>query len=176
MAKHKSKRRDKKQALSRKIDVLRNTISEIAGSGRFRAIAAFALSCIGFYALILALPQSFTKPINEHTAYVLGLVLNSFGIPALTAGDVVSEKGLAFQIIPECTPIFTAGLFVSFVAFHPASILQKATGLAWGIPALYLGNLFRLAATFAISRYDSRLFDVTHVYLGQVFTKLLVIL
>jgi exosortase/archaeosortase family protein len=83
---------------------------------------------------------------------------------------------LAFQIIPECTPIFTAGLFVSFVSFHPASLRQKATGLAWGIPVLYLGNLARLAATFMLSRYEPRLFEVVHVYLGQVFTIFLVIL
>jgi exosortase H (IPTLxxWG-CTERM-specific) len=115
------------------------------------------------------------KPVNEHVARMLGLVLNGFGIPASTANDVVSEKGLAFRIIPECTPIFTAGLFLCFVLFYTATPREKATGLLMGIPALYLGNLARLTATFMISRHDRRFFEVAHVYLGQVFTILLVI-
>ena len=174
MAKPRSRRRRGTDA--EKMQLESAALGDRIRSDRLRFAVGFVLSCIGLYALIQALPQSFTAPVSEHTARTLGLVLNALGIPAATAGDVVSEKGLAFQIIPECTPIFTAGLFVSFVAFHPASPRQKAAGLAWGIPVLYLGNLFRLAATFAISRYDGRLFEVTHVYLGQVFTLLLVML
>jgi exosortase H (IPTLxxWG-CTERM-specific) len=177
VTKRRSRRQhDKKQALVIREDAPDTNAFEAARSGRLRAIAAFTLTCIGLYALIHALPPSFTRPFNELTASTLGLVLNAIGLPALTAGDVVRENGLAVRIIPECTPLFASCLFISFVAFHPSSWRQKATGLAWGIPALYLGNVFRLAATFVISRYNIRLFDVTHVYLGQVFTLFLVIL
>ena len=103
------------------------------------------------------------------------MILNAFGIPVSTARDTVSEGGLAFRIIPECTPIFTTGLFLSFVVFYPATLRQKATGLLMGVTALYLGNLARLAATFMISRHNRGLFEVVHVYLGQVFTIFLVI-
>jgi exosortase H (IPTLxxWG-CTERM-specific) len=145
-------------------------------SRHFRFAATFTLSCIGLYTLIHFLPTVCTTPINEHTASTLGLLLNTLGIPAATIRDTVVEGGLAFMIIPECTPLFTASLFLSFVAFYPATLREKATGLLMGIPALYLGNLARLTATFVISRYDRRFFDVVHVYLGQVFTMLLVML
>jgi exosortase H (IPTLxxWG-CTERM-specific) len=151
------------------------TLRDMIRSERHSFAIAFTLLCIALYAVILILPPSVTKPVNEHTASALGLVLNTLGIPVSTVGDTVSEGGLAFRIIPECTPIFTAGLFLSFVVFYPATLRQKATGLFTGITALYLGNLARLAATFMISRYDRRLFDVVHVYLGQVFTIFLVI-
>ena len=166
---------------------IRSSAQRPAGASRPRALRdmicskrlsfaiAFTLLCIALYAVIYVLPPSVTKPVNEHTASALGLVLNTLCIPVSTAGDTVSEGGLAFRIIPECTPIFTAGLFLSFVVFYPATLRQKATGLLMGIIALYLGNLARLAATFMISRYDRRLFDVAHVYLGQVFTIFLVI-
>jgi exosortase H (IPTLxxWG-CTERM-specific) len=177
MAKHKSKHRhDKKQTSAEKGAAFGSLASNLVRSSRFRFAAAFTLACIAFYAIIYALPLSFTKPINEHVAATLGLVLNAFGIPVSTVNDTVSEGGLAFKIIPECTPLFTTGLFLSFVVFHPATVRQKATGLAMGIPALYLGNLVRLAQTFMVSRYDRRLFDVFHVYLGQVFTMFLVML
>jgi exosortase H (IPTLxxWG-CTERM-specific) len=142
----------------------------------FRFGAAFMLSCIGLYAFIHFLPPWFTQPINEHTASTLGLVLNAFGVPVSTAGDTVSDGGLTFRIILECTPIFMMGLFLSFVVFYPASNREKAAGLFMGLPALYLGNLARLSATFIISRYDRSLFEIVHVYLGQVFTIFLVIL
>ena len=177
MVKQKSgRRRDKKQAVVKKETVLRDTILEAFRCRRFRFAAFFTLSCIAFYAIISVLPPSITKPMDEHVAATLGLVLNSFGIPVSTVGDMVSEGGLAFKIIPECTPIFTTGLFCSFVAFQPASIRQKAIGLSLGIPVLYLGNLVRLVATFIVSRHNQRLFEVFHVYLGQVFTLFLIIL
>ena len=151
-------------------------LSDIISSERVRFVIAFTLSCIGLYAVIQALPPSFTRPIDEHVAATLGLVLNAFGMHVSTLNDIVSEGGLAFKIIPECTPLFTVGLFICFIVFYPATLRQKAVGLAMGIPALYLGNLFRLAATFMVSRYDRRFFEVVHVYLGQVFTILLLVI
>jgi exosortase H (IPTLxxWG-CTERM-specific) len=145
-------------------------------SERVRFAAAFTMSCVVIYALLQALPDSFLRPVNEHTARMLGLVLNSFGIPALSAHDIVSEGRVVFRIIPECTPIFTMGLFLSFVVIFPATFREKAAGLLAGIPALYLANMVRLAATFVVSRHDRRLFEVTHAYLGQVFTILSVII
>ena len=177
MAKRKSKHRyDKKQSIIKRKDGLRKTLSDLVRSSNFRFVVAFILSCIGLYTVINALPQSFTKQINENTARFLGLLLNAFNIPASTINDTVTEGGLAFKIIPECTPLFPAVLFLSFVVFHPATVRQKAIGLATGISALYIGNLARLALTFMVSRNDRRLFDVVHVYLGQVFTMFLVIL
>lgn len=177
MAKQKSKHQcDKQQAIIKKEDDLKNNLSNPVWLRNYRFIVAFILSCIGVYAFINALPPSFTKPINEHVAATLGLVLNAFGIPVSTVNDTVSEGGLAFKIIPECTPLFTTGLFISFIIFRSATIRQKLIGLTIGIPALYLGNLARLVLTFMVSRHDRSLFEVSHVYLGQVFTMLLVLL
>lgn len=151
------------------------SLREIIRSGSFRFASEFALSCIGLYALIHFLPPFATGPLNAHTAATLGLVLNSLGIPVSAANDLVSGPGLAFRIIPECTPIFTAGLFLCFVGFYPAAFRDKAKALLMGIPALYLGNLARLVGIAFICRYDWRLFDLVHVYFGQVFTLFLVI-
>jgi exosortase/archaeosortase family protein len=176
MAKHKSKHQhDKKQIGTKKGPVFGVSAPNAVRSGRFRFTAAFTFFCIVFFTIIYALPPSFMKPINEHVATTLGLVLKVFGINVTNVHDTVSEGGLAFKIVPECTPLFAAGLFLSFVLFHPATVRQKTDGLAMGIPALYLGNLVRLALTFMVSRYDGRLFEAFHVYLGQVFTMALII-
>ena len=161
----------KEPAVSRRC-ALRALIS----SPHFRFAVTFALSCVVLYTLLHFLPPAFTAPVNEHTASTLGLLLNALGIRASSMRDTVSEGALAFRIIPECTPLFTSGLFLCFVAFYPASTREKAGGLLMGIPALYLGNLARLTATFMVSRCDRRFFEVVHVYLGQVFTLALVVL
>jgi exosortase H (IPTLxxWG-CTERM-specific) len=177
MTRRKSKRQvQRSQAVNAREYLRTGVIAKIVASPCYRQVALFALSCIAFFSFVHAMPASVSHPMNEHTASMLGLILNAFGVPVSTAGDVVSDMGLAFQIIPECTTIFSTGLLVCFVAFHPASMRQKTIGLAWGIPILYLGNLFRLALTFMISRYDLRFFEVTHVYLGQVFTITVLIL
>jgi exosortase/archaeosortase family protein len=122
------------------------------------------------------LPSSFAKPLCDHTARTLAQVLGALGIPVLTGNNIVSGGRLAFQVVLECTALFMVGLFACFVSFYPADARQKAIGLAMGIPALYLGNLVRLTTIFVVSWYDPGLFDLVHVYLGQVFTMFLVIL
>jgi exosortase H (IPTLxxWG-CTERM-specific) len=152
----------------------KNGPSDLVRFEGFRFGAALALSCIGLYTLIFALPDDYLGPINEHTARTLGHVLNAFGIAASTIGDTVSGVGVAFKIIPECTVLLSVGLFSCFVTFYPAPIPKKTGGLLLGVSVLYLGNLVRLTLLFMIGRYDRRLFEVSHVYLGQVFTIALV--
>ncbi|OPY77393.1 MAG: Transmembrane exosortase (Exosortase_EpsH) [Syntrophorhabdus sp. PtaU1.Bin058] len=138
-------------------------------SGCLRFVSAFSISCITLYALIFLLSEPLML-INEHTAQTLGNVLYVIGIPVSVAGDLVSGKGFAVRIIPECTALLMAGLFACFVLFYPATARQKAAGLAMGLPALYLGNLARLTAIFFVCTYDKRLFNIIHTLLGQVFT------
>ena len=142
---------------------------------RFRFAVAFAFFCFAFYVTVQLLPAWITKPVSENTAWTLGKVLNALGVPASTVLDTVSYSGLTFVIVTECTPIFSAGLFLGCILFYPATLREKLTGLLAGIPLLYLGNLARLTATFMISLYDRKLFELAHVYLGQVFTIFLVI-
>jgi len=91
-------------------------------------------------------------------------------------GNIVSGTGVAFQVVLECTALFAAGLFACFVCFSQADVRKKVLALALGIPALYVGNIIRLGLVFLASRYDLRLFGITHVYFGQVFTVFLVLL
>jgi exosortase/archaeosortase family protein len=145
-------------------------------SSRFRFAAAFGLSCLGFHALVCALPPSFAKPLCDHTARTLAQVLDALGIPALTIDNIVSGGHPPLQIVLECTALFMVGLFTCFVSLYPGDVRKKAAGLAMGIPALYLGNIVRLTAIYVVSRYSPGLFGLVHVYVGQVFTMFLVIL
>ena len=167
---------DKKKTDAKSPAPSRAGIAGTVGSNRFRFAAAFGLSCLGLHALICVLPTSFAKFVCEYTARTLGQVLNVFGLPVAVRGNIVSGAGLAFQIVLECTALFTVGLFACFVCFSQADARKKALALTLGIPALYVGNIIRLTLIFVASRYDPRLFGITHVYLGQVFTIFMVLL
>lgn len=178
MAKHKSNRNKKHACAGKGLSVPPDIPAprRVVRSDSYRLVAAFILSCFGIYTFILALPDRYTGFINEDSARTLGLVLNLIGFPVSVVGDVVSSRGFALQIIPECTPVFMAGLFLSFVVFSPATVLQKTSGLATGVPALYLGNLFRLVAIFMVGQQDRRLFETVHAFWGQIYTIFLVLL
>ena len=153
----------------------RRALSRVAQSAHLRFVAMFALSCLGLHGLACLLPPAFIKPLCDHTARTLGDVLNVLGVSVLTVDNVVSGAGLAFRVVLECTVFSMIGLFTCFVCFYPARLNHKIKGLAMGIPALYLGNLTRLTAIFLVSRYDPRLFEVAHLYLGQIFTMCLLV-
>jgi len=154
----------------------RLTVGGLIRSSRFRFAASFGLSCLGFHALVCALPPSFAKPLCDHTAGTLAQILNTLGIPVLTGNNIVSGGRLAFRVVLECTALFMVGLFTCFVSLYPAGTRTKAIGLAMGIPALYLGNLVRLTAIFLVGWYHPGLFGLVHVYVGQVFTMFQAIL
>lgn len=179
MAKRKSPKQDKKRNVVRNAFACTSNIVAlwvVIRSKHFLLATAFIVSCLGLYAFIFALPARYTGLINEHTARTLDLVLNLIGIPVSVMGDIVSGRGFALQIIPECTALFMVGLFLCVIVFSSATMRQKAWGLSMGIPALYLGNLVRLAAIFMVSQNNGRLFEVVHTFWGQVFTIFLVLL
>ncbi len=151
-------------------------LRRISRFNNFRFVAAFILSCIGIYALILSLPDQYIGPINKHTAETLGLTLNLINVPVSVSGDTVTGKSFALQIIPECTPLFMLGLFICFIVFSPATVRQKASGLLVGIPALYFGNLVRLVVIFMAAQYDRKLFEPVHAFWGQIYAVFLVLL
>ncbi|MGO9377508.1 MAG: exosortase H [Dissulfurispiraceae bacterium] len=177
MPKRKSTKRNKKQIIRAGLPVPPDTFTlRRSHFKNFGFVAAFILTCVGIYAFIFSLPDRYTGPLNEHTAKALALALKFIGIPVSVAGDTVTVKAFALHIIPECTPLFMLGLFLCFIVFSPASVRQKASGLAIGIPVLYFGNLVRLIAIFMVGQHDRSLFEPVHAFWGQVYAVLLVLL
>lgn len=141
-----------------------------------RFILVFSLSCLTLFILINALPLSWVRPINEHTAWILGQTLGFLGMPVSVRGEMVTAKGFAVTIIAECTPIFAVGLYLSFLLASPAPARRKAIGITVGVLGIWAANLVRLVVVFAVGHHDPRSFDTVHVYFGQVFTVCLVLL
>src|SRR5271157_5228704 len=132
----------------------RATLFDIVRSERFRFAAVFGLSCLGLWAIICLLPDSFARVICEHTARILGHILNVLGYAVSVTGNIVIGSGVSFQIVLECTALSAVALFICFVSFYQTQGREKMIGLAMGIPALYFGNLVRRVSIFAVTKRD----------------------
>lgn len=90
-------------------------------------------------------------------------------------GTLLSQGTFTAGVITECTALYMAILFACFVAAYPAALRSKLYGLALGIPVLHAGNILRIALVFAIGVKKPQLFEIAHVFLGQILMVLLVI-
>jgi exosortase/archaeosortase family protein len=136
----------------------------------FRFVFSFALCCVLAFVVLNLLPAPWLRPVLSHTAWTLGRTLSIAGLDVSVAGDTVSSADFAVCIVPECTALFAAALYLSFVISYPAPLAMKLAGAALGVPALWAANLARLALVFAAAHHDRTLFEAVHVYFGQVFT------
>jgi exosortase H (IPTLxxWG-CTERM-specific) len=132
---------------------------------------------ICFLSIVLVnwLPESVLAPLNRATASLSGLFLSLFGRNAEVAGDIIRLDGFRVQIVTECTPIYCVILYGAFLFSVPASRKTRLTGLATGIAFLGSVNVARIAAVTAIGAKSRLLFEIIHVYLGQVVMLLLVV-
>ncbi|MDY6832592.1 MAG: exosortase H [Thermodesulfobacteriota bacterium] len=121
------------------------------------------------------LPAPYVKPLNIYTAKLAGMLIELTGVDVSVNGVFVSTGTFGVKIITECSAIFVVILYLSFVAAYPATVRQKAAGLALGIPVLFTVNTIRLAAVFLTGMHHRGLFDYAHVYIGQILMILLVL-
>ena len=114
------------------------------------------------------IPASWIQVVNNATAENLGVLLRLFGMAPTVNGIFVRAGGFGIRVITECSAIFVAILFISFVFAYPTTFKYKSTGLLLGIPALYCFNLLRLVFVFVSGVMGPTFFQYAHVYLGQI--------
>jgi exosortase H (IPTLxxWG-CTERM-specific) len=128
------------------------------------------------YLLFNTMPAAWlAQPLIRYTAETTAFLLQVAGLDASVSGILVSLSGFTVKIIPECTVIFLAILFVSFVIAYPTSPKNKLLGLAFGLPFLVSVNLLRLAFIIVVGGYSRTLFDYAHVYIGQIAMMLVLL-
>jgi archaeosortase B (VPXXXP-CTERM-specific) len=149
----------------------------------------FIIFLILFFALWLfsfLLTRRFPGFVYWAQVFVAGEVawcLELFGYTFERAAETLtlhtSHGGERLIVIPECTGLYTTIIFCSIIGAYPARIREKIAGLAIGIPAIHLLNLFRMVFVALVLYHKRELFHFFHGYLWQVsfviFMLLLVI-
>ena len=133
----------------------------------------FVVFCTAFYAVTRLTPSTFA-PLNNYTATTLGFLLQLLGMHPTVEGALLSAGGFSVKIIDECSALFVFILFSSFVLAYPTSLKNKAIGLIFGIPSLFVVNTLRLTVVFFAGLWRPDLFEYVHAYLWQTIMIILV--
>jgi exosortase H (IPTLxxWG-CTERM-specific) len=135
--------------------------------------ALFVFFCATFYAITRLTPSTFT-PLNNYTTTTLGFLLQLLGMHPTVDGALLSAGGFSVKIIDGCSALFVFILFSSFVLAYPTTFKNKAIGLIFGIPSLFVVNTLRLTVVFFAGLWRPDLFEYVHAYLWQTIMIILV--
>lgn len=125
--------------------------------------------------LVPAVFPAIERWLIQWTLHNLALARFVTAEPVLVAGTTITLGPTAIQIVPDCTPLFPALLLTGAILAFPAGWRVKLAGVALGFAALWVYNLVRIVALFAVLRHAPAQFDLVHVYLWQSVTLLVVL-
>ncbi len=135
----------------------------------------FALLCTMLLLAALWL-EPYLAPLCRATAVQLNALLGLAGLSPHVQGDLVTLSGFTVRIVPECTPLYASLLYGAFVMAQPATWSRTLAGLTVGTLVITSFNLIRIAiVTVAGPAVSPLMFDILHVYFGQVAMLMLVV-
>src|ERR1039457_6487866 len=135
----------------------------------------FALLCTLFMLAALWL-EPYTALFCRTTATQVGLLLHLAGFAPIVNVDLITLSGFTVRIVTECTPLYACLLYGAFVLALPASLGRTLSGLGLGVMVLSAANVLRISLITAVGPVvSSRVFDILHVYCGQVAMLILVV-
>jgi len=139
-----------------------------------KAISLFLILCFVLNFLYFKIAGEQIIP-RSFTASVVAFSLSCLGLNAVATGTFVLVNGASFDIIGECTGIFSIIVYTSIILSYPTSVRNKMVGLI-GIPILYALNVIRLISTALVGVFIPSMLDFVHTYLWQVFLIVFVVL
>jgi exosortase/archaeosortase family protein len=131
-------------------------------------IKKFLASTILVVIPLALIPENFFDPLNRLTAFLAGEAMQLSGIDAVVKGAGICVGGFSVNIIAECTSIHLIAFYTAFIFAFPATRLQKLIGFGSGAVLLFLLNLVRIATVTLAGRSFPAMFDMVHIYLGQL--------
>lgn len=105
-------------------------------------------------------------------------LLQLFGQDTVVNGSAIGSDAFSVNIKNGCDGLEATAILVSGILIFPVSLRKKLTGLAWGIPILFVANILRIAGLYLSGKHFSKaVFDVLHIQGGFIlFTLLSVVL
>jgi archaeosortase B (VPXXXP-CTERM-specific) len=160
--------RDKAELPVRK-DIV-STVVEKARENKeaIKYVALFLAFCVAFYLVyyFLTLRGSLSL-LKNLTASIVGAIFSVGGANVIINGATVSINGFGLEIIDECTAVFSSIVYCACILAYPTTLKNKVVGIAFGVPALYAINIFRLSVLTLVGIYYPDMFEFVHVYLWQ---------
>jgi len=142
-----------------------------------RFLIRFALFLVGFYALVAVQPvnDAVVLPFTGLLVKVSAAILRAVGEPVVTSGTVIRSALFAVDVKNGCNGIEAALLLLAAMLAFPASAKARAAGIAAGLLAIQLVNLFRIVSLFWLGAHRRDLFDLFHAAIWQTLLILLAV-
>jgi exosortase H (IPTLxxWG-CTERM-specific) len=142
-----------------------------ASSRRTRAfILVFAVAALAQFAILLAGPiRPFVDGFSGDLAAVSAGLIRAAGGTCVRHAAILSNpaRHFAMEIRDGCNGVNVVVLLWAAILAYPASLKWKLIGLAGGLAAIQLLNLFRLISLFYLGQYNWSLFEFAHLYLWE---------
>jgi exosortase/archaeosortase family protein len=139
-----------------------------------RFCALFALFTVLTFAALYVAEKRLVVPLNRHLAWMAEKCLRLVGVPATSAGPVVSMASFGVEIKNNCNAIYEIGLYAAAVWAYPASVRDHLRGTVMGAVVLYGVNLLRILTLLALGLLAPAWFGPTHLYAWQLIFLLVV--
>ncbi|MBN1906114.1 MAG: archaeosortase/exosortase family protein [Deltaproteobacteria bacterium] len=134
------------------------------------------LSAILFSIIPLSLfPEEWYTPLNRFTAFLSGEVISLFLPSSVVHGSLISVRGFRVNVISECSAIHLMALLASFIYAFPSVFWIKFYGIISGVLFLFSVNIIRIAMVTIIGMQMPGIFDIFHIYLGQMIMMIIMI-
>lgn len=104
----------------------------------------------------------------RYTTLSSAWLIKAIGIQAHVSANKIFLASRTLIIDLECTAVFIAVLYISFVLAYPAKAVRKLTGIAVGVSAIFIANVLRIGLIAVVSERFPRYFDYLHDYVWQV--------
>jgi exosortase/archaeosortase family protein len=110
-------------------------------------------------------------PVQRSIAGLSAAIARLVGGHAVAAQDDIVVRTMTITINHECTGIFVYMLFIAFVLAYPAPWIGRLSGLAVGIPLIFIVNVLRLGTLARVVEAYPQAFFYLHEYVWQgIFT------
>lgn len=137
----------------------------------------FALFLVGLYALVAIQPvnDAVVVPFTGFLVKLSAGILRAVGEPVVTRGTVIQSALFAVDVKNGCNGIEAALLLLAAMLAFPAPAKARAAGIATGLLAIQLVNLFRIVSLFWLGAHRRDVFDLFHAAIWQTLLILLAV-
>lgn len=133
-------------------------------------MALFALAALAQFAILLAAPvRPFVDGFSGQLASASARLIGAFGGTCIQRAAILSNpaNGFALEVRDGCNGVNVVILLWAAIVAYPSNWKWKLAGLAAGLVAIQLLNLFRLISLFYLGQYSMPVFEFAHLYLWE---------
>lgn len=133
-------------------------------TGLLFCLLTLVLNLLAYYAS----EKEYVFFFNIFTTKLASNLIQFTGLKVLVQENVMQLANAVWIVDTECTAINLFNIFIAFVVVYPTSLKAKGIALLFGLPFLFIANIFRLLGMAWVDKLKPEYSTFFHDYLWQV--------